>query len=96
MICSTTGHGDCPENALKFWRTIKKRSLSLDTLSGIQYIVLGLGDTNYDQFCFMGKQLDKRVAELGGTRIMPLTCVDEVMGMDDVIERWIEELEKLV
>ena len=48
------------------------------------------------QFCFMGKQLDKRVAELGGTRIMPLTCVDEVMGMDEVIERWIEELEKLV
>ena len=96
MICSTTGNGDCPDNALKFWRTIKKRSLPFDTLFGIQYMVLGLGDTNYDQFCFMGKQLDKRFSELGGTRIMPLTCVDEAMGMDDVVERWIEELEKLV
>ena len=96
IVCSTTGNGDCPDNALKFWRKIKKRSLPLDTFSDLQYVVLGLGDTNYDQFCFMGKQLDKRFAELGGKRIIPLTCADEAMGMDEVVERWIEELEKLV
>ena len=96
IVCSTTGNGDCPDNALKFWRKIKKRSLPLDTLSDLQYIVLGLGDTNYDQFCFMGKQVDKRFAELGGRRIIPLTCADEATGMDEVVERWIAELEKLV
>ena len=26
IICSTTGNGDCPENADAFWRTIKNRS----------------------------------------------------------------------
>ena len=96
IVCSTTGNGDCPDNALKFWRKIKKRSHPLDTLSELKYIVLGLGDTNYDQFCFMGKQIDKRIAQLGGNRIMPLKCVDEVDGMDEVVEKWIEELKKRV
>jgi hypothetical protein len=27
---------------------------------------------------------------------MPLKCVDEVDGMDEVVEKWIEELKKSV
>ena len=26
IICSTTGNGDCPENADQWWRTVKLRS----------------------------------------------------------------------
>ena len=30
IICSTTGNGDFPDNAEKFWRFIKSRKLSKD------------------------------------------------------------------
>jgi methionine synthase reductase len=88
LVCSTTGNGDTPDNADKFWRTIKKRALAKDTFEGMPYTVLGLGDTNYDKFCFMGKSLDKRINELGGKRFFDLHCADEATGLEEVVEEW--------
>ena len=88
VICSTTGNGDSPENASFFWNIIKKRSLPKDFLKNIPFIVLGLGDTNYDKFCYMGKSIDKRLQELGGKQYIPLQCADASTNFDEVIEDW--------
>mmetsp|Transcript_15661 Transcript_15661/g.14176 ORF Transcript_15661/g.14176 Transcript_15661/m.14176 type:complete len:718 (-) Transcript_15661:928-3081(-) len=88
IICSTTGNGDCPENADLWWRSIKIRSAAKDTFQDIPYHVLGLGDTNYDKFCYIGKSIDKRLNELGGKRFLELCCADEAVGLDEVIESW--------
>ena len=86
VVCSTTGNGDAPENADVFWRAVKLRSAAKDKFAGVHYAVLGLGDTNYDKFCYMGKQLDKRFAELGATRIIDVCCADEGTGnMEEVV-----------
>lgn len=53
-------------------------------------MVLALGDTNYDKFCFMGKSIDKRLSELGGERVQPLACVDEATGLEEGVEKWKE------
>lgn len=51
--------------------------------------MLGLGDTNYDKFCYMGKAIDKRLNELGGTRVLELACADEGTGsMEETVEAW--------
>mmetsp|Transcript_14965 Transcript_14965/g.24767 ORF Transcript_14965/g.24767 Transcript_14965/m.24767 type:complete len:165 (-) Transcript_14965:213-707(-) len=92
IVCSTTGNGDAPDNAEKFWRTIKKRALAKDTFEGVNYTVLGLGDTNYDKFCHMGKSLDKRFNELGGKRFLDLHCADEATGLEEVVEEWNESV----
>lgn len=51
-------------------------------------MVLGLGDTNYDKFCYMGKAIDKRLSELGGDRVLELHCADEATGLEEVVEAW--------
>jgi sulfite reductase alpha subunit-like flavoprotein len=87
-VCSTTGNGDSPDNADKFWRTIKKRSIAKDTFEGLPFCVLALGDTNFDKFCHMGKSIDKRMKELGGSRFLELHCADEATGLEEVVEDW--------
>jgi len=56
--------------------------------ASIPYAVLGLGDTNYDKFCQMGKLIDKRLTELGGVRLCELCCADEAVGLEDIVEKW--------
>lgn len=41
IVCSSTGDGDPPDNAAKFWRKLKKRSLPEDYLAKCHYTVLG-------------------------------------------------------
>jgi sulfite reductase alpha subunit-like flavoprotein len=86
IVCSTTGNGDAPENADRFVRFVKRRTTSSDSFSGVVYTVLGLGDTNYDQFCATGKLIDQRMAALGGHRCQPIVCADEAVGLEDVVE----------
>ena len=92
IVCSTTGNGDAPETANFFWRKLKNRNQPNNLLNGIEYSVLGLGDTNYDKFCNMGKSLDKRFHELGAKRFIELHCVDEAVGMEDSVNLFIEKV----
>jgi methionine synthase reductase len=96
LVSSTTGNGDAPENAGRFVRFLKKQSVSNDvtTFQHVAYAVLGLGDTNYDQFCAMGKLLDKKMNELGAVRARPLACADEATGLEDVVEPWLQTVVK--
>jgi methionine synthase reductase len=92
IVCSTTGNGDAPETANFFWRKFKNRNQPNNLLNGIEYTVLGLGDTNYDKFCNMGKNIDKRFNELGAKRFMELHCADEAVGMEDSVNLFIEKV----
>mmetsp|Transcript_10156 Transcript_10156/g.16963 ORF Transcript_10156/g.16963 Transcript_10156/m.16963 type:complete len:804 (-) Transcript_10156:294-2705(-) len=93
IICSTTGNGDAPENAEAWWRSVKLRSAAKDLFQDVPFSVLGLGDTNYDKFCHMGKSIDKRLGELGGKRILDLHCADEGTGMEETVEKWKKSVE---
>jgi sulfite reductase alpha subunit-like flavoprotein len=60
-MCSSTGDGEPPENARLFWK--KLRTFEGPELKGMNYTVLGLGNTNYSQFCNMGKEIHKRCVQ---------------------------------
>ena len=92
IVCSTTGNGDAPETANFFWRKLKNRNQPNNLLNGIEYAVLGLGDTNYDKFCNMGKNLDKRFNELGAKRFIELHCADEATDMEESVSLFIEKV----
>jgi methionine synthase reductase len=92
VICSTTGNGDMPENAITWWRQFKQRTTNKDTFEGINFLVLALGNSNYSKFCYCGKTIDKRLSELSGNRIMELTCVDDATDMDESVEIWVNKV----
>lgn len=93
IICSTTGNGDAPENASRFVRYIKRKStVEKMPFQHVSFSVLGLGDTNYDQFCESGKIIDKKLKELGGTRVKDLACADEGTGLEEVVDPWVASI----
>ncbi len=95
IISSTTGNGDAPENASRFVRYIKRKS-TVDSMpfKNVAFSVLGLGDTNYDQFCETGKIIDKKVKDLGGIRVQDVACADEGTGLEQVVDPWVETIFK--
>eukprot|EP00761_Pharyngomonas_kirbyi_P001513 gb/GECH01001517.1/.p1 GENE.gb/GECH01001517.1/~~gb/GECH01001517.1/.p1 ORF type:complete len:671 (+),score=159.66 gb/GECH01001517.1/:1-2013(+) len=92
IVVSTTGSGDAPDNAGRFWRFIKRRSQPSDLLSHVTYTVLGLGDSNYENFCHMGISIDERMKEIGATRFYDRGEADDATGLEDVVEPWIDGL----
>eukprot|EP00562_Extubocellulus_spinifer_P005383 CAMPEP_0178517484 /NCGR_PEP_ID=MMETSP0696-20121128/25718_1 /TAXON_ID=265572 /ORGANISM="Extubocellulus spinifer, Strain CCMP396" /LENGTH=246 /DNA_ID=CAMNT_0020147923 /DNA_START=13 /DNA_END=750 /DNA_ORIENTATION=- len=91
VITSTTGNADPPENISRFIRYLKRRTTSPQTFSNCSYAVLGLGDTNYDSFCATAKLVDRKIGELGGSRVKKLVCADEGTGtMEEVIDPWLD------
>ena len=80
IVISTTGNGDLPINSEKWWRFIKKRSLDKNYCEGLEFCVLGLGDSNYDNFCGSGKKVYKRLVELKASPLNDLITIDDVDG----------------
>lgn len=80
MVSSTTGDGDQPENAEKLWRKIKKRALPEDHLAKMRFAQLGLGDSNYSQFCNGPKTLHERLLDLGAEPFYEPAWADDGVG----------------
>ena len=74
VVTSTYGDGDMPDNAQNFWDWLKSDAAA--AVSHLNFSVLALGDTNYEQFCAAGKKIDARLAELGAKRVHPLFDCD--------------------
>ena len=57
-------------------------------LDDLRFSVLALGDSSYEFFCQTGKEFDKRLEELGGTRLYPRFDCD--LDYDEPAAEWLE------
>lgn len=92
IVISTTGDGEPPDSALRFVRRLKKKTLPSDYLSHLNYTLLGLGDSNYTNFCNCGKTLDRRLQELGARKFYNCGWADDAVGLEVEVEPWMDGL----
>ena len=94
FVVATTGHGDTPNNMKKFWRFLLRKNLPTNSLENVMYAVLGLGDSSYVKYNFAAKKLNRRLAQLGGTELLPIGLADDQhdLGIDATVSPWVQKL----
>ncbi|XP_037945480.1 NADPH-dependent diflavin oxidoreductase 1-like, partial [Teleopsis dalmanni] len=101
FVVATTGNGDEPDNMKKTWKFLLRKSLPTESLQGLTFALLGLGDSSYVKFNFAAKKLNKRLLQLGAKALIPIGLCDDQHdhGPSAVSLPWITnlwmELEKL-
>eukprot|EP00742_Colponemidia_sp_Colp-10_P009976 GILJ01010920.1.p1 GENE.GILJ01010920.1~~GILJ01010920.1.p1 ORF type:complete len:640 (-),score=103.27 GILJ01010920.1:73-1839(-) len=92
FVVSTTGNGDYPENASRFMRWVRRKTHPTDMLTGLNYAILGLGDTNYSKYQQVPRQLDAALEHCGAKKFMKRGEADDAVGLAQFVEPWKEEL----
>lgn len=90
LITSTTDEGLVPEKARRFLRYLRKAPDGL--LNGVKYATLGLGDTNYNNFCNGCRTFDSHFEALGAVPFYETGYADDAVGLEIVVEPWVAGL----
>ena len=73
ICCSTWGDGEQPDNAEDLWE--EANSSNVESLNGLYFSVLALGDSSYDLFCESGKEWDNWLESKGAVRVYDLSLI---------------------
>ena len=88
VVISTQGNGEAPDEALAFYKFITgKRAPRLENL---EFAVLGLGDSSYDDYCQTGKDVDNALEKLGAKRFHNRIDVD--LDFEDDVITWKKDI----
>ncbi|THT98442.1 sulfite reductase flavoprotein subunit alpha [Lampropedia puyangensis] len=82
IVSSSFGDGEPPANAEQFLARVQQS----DALHGLRYVLFGLGDTGYPNFCGFTKQLDAALQERGAQALIPR--VDADTDYADFFTQW--------
>ncbi len=96
LICTSThGAGDYPDNIQEFVSDLTNTDQDLNS---IKFLVIGIGDTNYDTFCYAAKNIEKLLISKGCKKITDALTLDmsEDIDPEDLSQRWITEINDLL
>ncbi|KAH8911329.1 riboflavin synthase domain-like protein [Coniochaeta sp. PMI_546] len=90
FVCSTTGQGDMPGNALDLWKNLLRKRLRPGCLSTLKFTIFGLGDSSYPKFNWAARKLHKRLTQLGASEFYASGEGDERHddGIDSIYLPW--------
>ncbi|MFT6835044.1 MAG: sulfite reductase (NADPH) flavoprotein alpha-component [Francisellaceae bacterium] len=84
VIASTQGNGEPPEEAIDFYEQLFSQRAA--KLPDVNYSIVGLGDSSYEFFCHIGKEIDARLESLGAKRF--LSRLDCDLDYEDAVSAW--------
>lgn len=93
FVISTTGEGDAPDSAAGFARKVMAQADMApagDSLRGLAYGVLALGDRSYAHYCAFGRALDAWLRHHGATALFDTVEVDN--GDEGALRHWQHQL----
>ncbi|KAM3962994.1 cytochrome P450 reductase [Aphomia sociella] len=89
VFCMATyGEGDPTDNAMEFYEWLKNGD---PDLTGLNYAVFGLGNKTYEHYNAVAIYLDKRLEELGASRVYELGLGDDDANIEDDFITWKEK-----
>lgn len=91
VMTSTYGNGDPPTNAEELHAHLMEDAPPLPNL---RFSVCGLGDSVYTHFAQCGKDFDRRLGELGATRIVDRQDCD--VDYDTPFEKWLAQVKSIL
>ncbi|SMB87539.1 MioC protein [Pasteurella testudinis DSM 23072] len=98
VVTSTHGAGDLPDNLYPLFDQLEAEA---DQLSGLSFAVIGLGNSDYDTFCFSVDKIEKMLTQkqalqlCDGLKIDVLNCLDHDQAADGWLPQFIEQLKKV-
>lgn len=82
---ATYGEGDPTDNAQEFYEWLQQGECEL---AGLNYAVFALGNKTYEHYNEMGKYVDKRLEELGATRVYAMGMGDDDANIEEDFITW--------
>jgi len=89
LICTSThGAGDFPDNIQNFIEDLKKSTVDLSTM---KFMIIGVGDSNYDTFCKAATDIQKLLLSYDCDEIVTLKTLDmsEEIDPEDLAQKWL-------
>eukprot|EP00753_Platysulcus_tardus_P016472 PLAT5748.1.p2 GENE.PLAT5748.1~~PLAT5748.1.p2 ORF type:complete len:671 (-),score=387.82 PLAT5748.1:209-2221(-) len=90
FVMATYGDGDPTDNAVEFASALADASDG--AAASLEFTVFGLGNRQYELYNAMGKLVNRRLEELGGTRIYDYGEGDDDGTLEEDFEAWKENL----
>lgn len=85
LIFSTWGDGEPPDDAIDFCENLYDQKAKV---SHLEYAVIGLGDTSYDDFCGCARRLDEALKAGGATSTHERLELD--IDFDSDFDAWMD------
>eukprot|EP00455_Lapot_gusevi_P000133 TRINITY_DN10054_c0_g1_i1.p1 TRINITY_DN10054_c0_g1~~TRINITY_DN10054_c0_g1_i1.p1 ORF type:complete len:670 (+),score=138.47 TRINITY_DN10054_c0_g1_i1:132-2141(+) len=92
FVVSCYGQGEPTDNARNFYDWLMSGERAPESLSGVKFSVFGLGssETHASHYNVVSKAVDKKLEQLGATRLFPLGLGDDSKDIEEDFAGWQE------
>lgn len=92
FVTATYGEGEPTDNAKEFYEWLMSEDRDADMMSSVKFTVFGLGNTTYEHYNAIGRAIDRRMEELGATRVYRRGEGDDDSSLEEDFLNWKKDL----